>query len=215
MTIDCQSSTNIGAITGTGGIVKAGNGLLELLAANDFTGQVEVQDGTLRIAHPQALGTADGTMATGTAVWTGATLWIESVLALDEPLQVSGLGHNDTGAIRIVPVADAFEFTAPVELTNPADTSLIAITGGPPPVVTFSQPLTGTGLLILDDATVVLAATGNHFTRAGFAASSFFNQRQRHAAHWRGRRAPSGNHGGHPVGGHLRSRRAFGGRGGD
>jgi autotransporter-associated beta strand protein len=171
--IENYSSSMFRVITGDGDIRKFGSGYLLFDSANDFTGKVYIQAGMLAIANARSLGTADGTMATGTVVSSGASLQINYVAALDEPLQLSGLGHAGSGAVFIYEDDDPFVFTGPVELTHPINTSVVAITTGPPPRVTFSQPLTGYGLLILSDTTVVLAATGNTFTRARFAKGDF------------------------------------------
>ena len=51
--------TLAGAVSGPGGIRKTGWGVMVLASANSFLGDVEIEAGTLRAAHPGALGAGD------------------------------------------------------------------------------------------------------------------------------------------------------------
>jgi autotransporter-associated beta strand protein len=96
-----------GAIGGTGGITKAGSGVIQLTNANTYAGATEVKAGTLRVTDPNALGQA-GTDANGTTVDSGATLQLVNNSGsltpfADEHLSLSGTGDpglSPTGALR-------------------------------------------------------------------------------------------------------------------
>jgi autotransporter-associated beta strand protein len=63
-----------GAITGNGGLTKAGAGLLELLGANAYTGTTTVSQGTLDGNIPGALIIGDNVSAPNSAIVMGPTL---------------------------------------------------------------------------------------------------------------------------------------------
>ena len=44
-----------GVLSGSGGLFQSGSGTLELTAANTYSGQTTVQNGTLRLSNPRAL----------------------------------------------------------------------------------------------------------------------------------------------------------------
>jgi len=71
-----------GRISGAGGVVKAGGGMVILAAANTYTGTTLVEDGALLIRDSKSLGAANGRAATGTILDGGS-------LVLDGSLKVS------------------------------------------------------------------------------------------------------------------------------
>jgi autotransporter-associated beta strand protein len=82
-------------ISGSASIVKQGGGDLSLTAANTFTGQLTVQDGELRIAHDQALGsTGANTVLTGDAM-----IDLSGDITVDENLFLNTTGKTNVGAI--------------------------------------------------------------------------------------------------------------------
>jgi autotransporter-associated beta strand protein len=86
LTLESDGSSTIvvsGPISGTGGLVTTGAGTVTLAAANSYTGTTQVNGGTLDIQNAQALGTADGTAATGATV-------NHATLLLDGAFTVSG-----------------------------------------------------------------------------------------------------------------------------
>jgi autotransporter-associated beta strand protein len=82
--------------------VKELTGTLILNSANTFAGLVQVNQGALRVAHNQALGTADA----GTVVRNGAQVELtrdtagNPITVTDEQLVLSGTGITDTGALE-------------------------------------------------------------------------------------------------------------------
>jgi autotransporter-associated beta strand protein len=84
-----------------GGITKSGLGTLRLSGANTFLGAVNLNAGTIHIQSDTALGST----ASRTTVADGATLQVESVAALNEPLFIRGAGRGGTnGALHLLPV---------------------------------------------------------------------------------------------------------------
>ena len=99
-----RSTTTLnGSISGNGGLVKTGSGLLALRAANLFSGTVQVNEGVLRLIDVAALGVAGP--SSGTVV--GDTAAIEfndpsGITVGGEPLTLSGSGPGGTGALQSV-----------------------------------------------------------------------------------------------------------------
>lgn len=90
------------AITGTAliggvadGLTKAGASMLTLATPNTFSGNVQVNEGTLRLGNASALGDTN----TGTAVATGATLDLGGFSPGLEPVVVGGSGVAGAGAV--------------------------------------------------------------------------------------------------------------------
>lgn len=109
LTLDAPTGTSIqgnGVISGTGGIVKEGVGMVSLNDANTFTGAVVANAGTLTVTHPSALGTGSTT-----TVNSGAILRFDSggvVMTVNENLVLSsaaihsaGDDHELTGTIQV------------------------------------------------------------------------------------------------------------------
>lgn len=86
-----------GKITGPTGISKAGTNVLTIsnTGGNDFTGQVLVNGGTLKLGVATALGATNG----NTVVASGATLDLNGFAPNAEPVVAQGGGVNGTGAI--------------------------------------------------------------------------------------------------------------------
>ncbi len=89
---------NTGVISGTGNIYKDDPGVLELGGNNTFTGRLEVDGGTLRVTHNNALGTnagytylrnnatlelqaasATGSLTIGDTLWLGANITLRNL----------------------------------------------------------------------------------------------------------------------------------------
>jgi fibronectin-binding autotransporter adhesin len=84
----------------SGGLAKAGNGILTLSAANTFTGITNINVGTLKIGNATSLGTQTGA-TDRTIIASGATLDLGGVGlgANNEFVTVSGSGVGGNGAI--------------------------------------------------------------------------------------------------------------------
>jgi autotransporter-associated beta strand protein len=89
-----------GAVSGSGGITKSGQGVLALSAANSsFSGAMTIVDGVVNASNAAALG---GT-ANGTTVATEAALEIQGgINIVNEGLNLSGSGPAGAGALRSV-----------------------------------------------------------------------------------------------------------------
>lgn len=89
-----------GVISGAGGLIKDGGGTLTLSNTNPYTGNTTLTTGTLVAGH-------NGSLGTGTIIFNGGRLSVESGVVLNNPLSfglVGGtLGGNGTygGAVTI------------------------------------------------------------------------------------------------------------------
>ena len=94
-----------GVISGTGGLIKNGGGLLVLSNANTFTGSTTVSDGTLSLQNATALGSGSA----GTTVNSGGTLELNGVsMTNNGTLTLNGAGDNGSGALRSVNGANTY-----------------------------------------------------------------------------------------------------------
>lgn len=94
---DNTSTTHSGVISesgGAGSLVKTGTGTLTLSGNNSYTGGTQVQAGTVRIQHANALGTGQVQMSGGT------TLDIGGGLFFDVPIDITGnVTFNQSGFV--------------------------------------------------------------------------------------------------------------------
>ncbi len=112
-----------GVISGTGSVVKSGNGSVALSRANTYTGTTEILAGTLKIANGSALGTSTAE----TTVRSGALLLLNIGLTVAEPLTLFGTLKNSLSA------APGF-WTGPITLQGAAavievEASTVTISG--------------------------------------------------------------------------------------
>eukprot|EP01031_Cornospumella_fuschlensis_P004987 gene4987-6234_t len=104
-------------VSGPGVIVKLTSGIVTLSGNSDFTGPVEVQEGTVKLGNANALGSTDA----GAIVSPGATLDVGGqLLPLGEVITVSGAGVGDAGAIVNTGTAGAGVGLKNLVLTGPA-----------------------------------------------------------------------------------------------
>ena len=126
-------------IAGSAGLIKAGDGALELAAsANLFTGNVTVAAGRLTISNDQQLGAAENDVAI-----SGGTLRASATLALGEARDVSG-----NGAIEVPPGA-VLTIAGTVNLgqTTIADAGTLRLTHATTPAALGAITFTSSGTL--------------------------------------------------------------------
>src|SRR6185437_672915 len=155
------SISGAGKISGAAGIVKGGASTLTIATANDFTGAVDIQAGTLQ--------TLLGTAAGATTVESNATLDVDGQSLAGEPIIISGPGVNGEGAIIN---SGGTVNTAMRSLTLAGDASIggtgqwaINNSGGSATLSSGGQPYkltkVGTGLIGLQNLSSVDPALGD------------------------------------------------------
>ncbi len=98
------NTTSSGIIgSGTGDLTKNDTGILNLTAANTYTGLTYINSGTVQLGNSTALGTGTGSMD-GTIIHNGATLDLGGKISpltttLGERITLSGSGVGGNGAI--------------------------------------------------------------------------------------------------------------------
>jgi autotransporter-associated beta strand protein len=86
-----------GKISGAGGVVKAGGGIVILAKENTYTGTTLVEHGELWIRNSKSLGAANGKIETGTTLDDGTLVLDGALKVTNELLTLSG-----NGAVRSV-----------------------------------------------------------------------------------------------------------------
>jgi len=114
-----------GVISGTGGITKAGDGMLILSGLNTYTGTTSISTGILRAANARALGTTAG----GVIVNSGAALELSGGIAIGaEALTLFGSGISSGGALRNISgnnsYAGAITLSSATQINSDSGTSL-------------------------------------------------------------------------------------------
>lgn len=99
-------STNLtlaNAISGSGGLVKAGNGTLTLTGSNTFSGPTAIVGGTLSINSSARLGTAPASPAPGQLSLVGSTLETTALVTLsaNTGVALAGTSRFSTGGGRL------------------------------------------------------------------------------------------------------------------
>ena len=131
-------------IAGSTGIEKSGTGSLTLATPNTFTGAVNVNDGTVRAGHANALGSTAG----GTTVASSATLDLNGTAVGAEPVVLNGSLINASGT--------AASFAGDISVATPA-------TLGGSGESTLNGVVSGGGVLTKADAGRVILAGSNTF----------------------------------------------------
>ncbi|MBS1793102.1 MAG: VCBS repeat-containing protein [Acidobacteria bacterium] len=138
MTVNASSgSVGFGnVVSGAGGIVKNGAGIMALSGSNTFTGLLQVNAGTVAVQNANALGATGATNATNIA--SGGSLHILNNLTIAETLTVAGAG-NGTGAIQgEISCATGCGISGPIQLTGNTTVSAIG-------TINLSGSITETG----------------------------------------------------------------------
>ena len=151
-TTGCQ--LNIAStISGGFGLTKIGAGSAQISGGNSFTGAVQISTGNVAVDNGAALGSADGTPATGTTVSSGAALNVLAVAVGNERLSLAGFGSLAGGLYG----SGTASWGGPIVLT--AD-SAISPNGG---TFTISNTISGAFNLTFNlGGTVILSGTGTY-----------------------------------------------------
>jgi len=144
-----------GVVSGSGGLAKSGQAILELSGNNTYTGATNVTAGTVIASHANAMGTTAG----ATTVASGATVRLAGGLTFAESFYIAGTGKTvssvNYGALHLTNGTSTVSGT--VTLTGNADVS--AASGA---TLTLSGALAGGYTLNKTDAgTLVLNNSGN------------------------------------------------------
>ena len=99
---DLLISGNITQGNGSLGIAKSGAGAMTLSGNNSYSGQTDIQAGTLIAASSTALGVGGHNGGTMTFIQDGATLALQGGVSLDEHFHVWGSGVGGLGAVRSI-----------------------------------------------------------------------------------------------------------------
>jgi autotransporter-associated beta strand protein len=152
VSVDADTLTLSGCLTGSDGLQKVGLGTLSLPVANAYTGATIVAAGILDLQNGQALGTS----LAGATVDTGAALRLEGGISLGQPLTLAGSGVGGAGALESTSGANSV--TALVTLTT-ADATI----GVDADTLTLSGGLTGSGgLTKVGAGTLILTVAGTY-----------------------------------------------------
>jgi fibronectin-binding autotransporter adhesin len=160
--------------SGTLSFTKTGTGTLTFTGANTYSGLTTVSAGILNIQNSGALGTTAG----GTTVSSGATLQLQSGVAIGaEPLTLNGTGIGGFGALRNISGNNSFAGTTTLGSASTiySDVGTLTLTGG---IVTggftttfggagnISQSgvISGTGALVKNGSGTVTLTGTNTFT---------------------------------------------------
>ena len=160
--------------SGTVSFTKTGTGTLTLSGANTYSGLTTVSGGILLIQNSAALGTTAG----GTTVSSGATLELQSNIAVAaEPLTLNGVGVSSFGALRNLSGNNSFAgaITLGSASTIYSDAGTLTLSGGIANggfTTTFggagniiqSNPVTGTGALVKNDSGTLTLGGANTYS---------------------------------------------------
>ena len=154
--VSANTLTVGGAISGIGGITKAGYGTLVLTASNTFSGAVDLTAGTLAIGNNASLGTGllnfDGGSGGSTIQSIDGTAHI-----ITNPLNFSGAGavsiYGGTGNLKFTstPTANGTDKTL---IVNNPQTEFSGVLGG-----ASGRNVGGTGILVLSGTNTYSGAT--------------------------------------------------------
>jgi autotransporter-associated beta strand protein len=156
------------AISGTGRLVQAGSGMTTLSGSNTFTGELDIQAGTLVAASNTALGVGGHTTASQTWIRNGATLALQGGISSGEHFHVWGNGVGGLGAIRNlsgnnaltnVDGSGAAGYALRSNVTVGVDAGSLSISGFYESGGSFGLTKVGPGTLTLTNANTYTGAT--------------------------------------------------------
>ncbi len=144
-----------GAVSGTGGFLKAGAGTLVLGGNSSYSGTTDISNGVVTISHANALGSTAGS----TTVRSGAALQLSNgITTAAEALTLNGSGVSSGGALRNL----SGDNTYSGDITLGSSSRISSDTG----TLTLNGAISGTG----QDLTV--AGAGNVTLAAGLNTST-------------------------------------------
>ena len=144
-------------VGGTGVLNQNGTGTTTLNGANTYTGQTNVNAGTLQLGNATALGSA----LSGTVVVAGAALDLNGQAVAGEGVAIAGTGIGATGAL--LNTGAAASLGGILNLTAPAS---VGGTGN----ISLDGVVTGAGLTKVGANTVFLTNNGNSYTTTTISA---------------------------------------------
>jgi outer membrane autotransporter protein len=148
-------------ISGTGIVNQNGTGVTTLSGLNTYTGQTNVNAGTLQLANVSALGNS----VAGTVVASGATLDLNGLAIGTEAVSIAGTGVGGAGALTNTNAA-ASSLAGTLTLTAAASV------GGTAGNISLDGPVTGAGLTKVGTNTVFLTNNGNNYTTTTISAGT-------------------------------------------
>ncbi|WP_159977930.1 MULTISPECIES: autotransporter domain-containing protein [unclassified Novosphingobium] len=166
-TIDAQAGAVDGALTGTAGLTKSGDGTVTLASANDYTGGTVVDAGTLALSGTGTLGSTSGT-----TTLNGGTLDLGSTSQTQTSLtQTGGTVQNGTFAVGSYTLTGGtLASNSVVNADNTIDVQVGRINGtltgtaGLAKTGTDGVELSGansyTGNTVIEDGTLALSGAG-------------------------------------------------------
>ena len=177
ITVDGSSTLNItnelknsnwnGNGSTPGGFVKAGAGTLALSGGNTYTGQTNINAGTLLATSNTALGTGGHNGDSMTFIQDGATLALQGGISLDEHFHVYGSGVGGLDALRSLSgnnaltnsPGDAAGYAIRSNTTVGVDADTLSVAGFYEESGSFSLTKVGVGTLSLTAASTYTGVT--------------------------------------------------------
>ncbi|MFM5907920.1 MAG: autotransporter-associated beta strand repeat-containing protein, partial [Novosphingobium sp.] len=167
-----QSTTLANAVAGVGRVVKTGTGTVFMTGANTHAGGTDIQQGTLVVNSPAALGTGGVSIASGALL--GVTYNGASNIAMSNALTgAGGLVKDGTGALIINTPANTFSGGTTINagriglnFGNGLGTGGVAIASGAELAigsVAFNNSVSGAGRIVKTSAgAATLGGTNTH-----------------------------------------------------